>query len=39
MERQAVSERRIEELENIIAARDDEIAKLKAQLQIQNTFQ
>ncbi|KAJ6004501.1 hypothetical protein N7499_000569 [Penicillium canescens] len=39
MERQAVSERRIEELEDIIAARDEEIAKLKAQLQIQNTFQ
>jgi hypothetical protein len=39
MERQAVSERQIEELKDIIAARDDEIAKLKAQLQIQNTFQ
>ncbi|OQD87666.1 hypothetical protein PENANT_c005G08329 [Penicillium antarcticum] len=39
MERQAVSERQIEELRDIIAARDDEIARLKAQLQIQNTFQ
>jgi hypothetical protein len=39
MERQAVSERRIDELKDIIAARDAEIAKLKAQLQIQNTYQ
>ncbi|KAJ5354285.1 hypothetical protein N7541_006849 [Penicillium brevicompactum] len=39
MERQADSERRIEELNDIIAARDAEIAKLKAQLQIQNNYQ
>ncbi|CAG8133790.1 unnamed protein product [Penicillium salamii] len=39
MERQADSERRIDELNEIIAARDAEIAKLKAQLQIQNTYQ
>ncbi|CAG8156260.1 unnamed protein product [Penicillium olsonii] len=39
MERQADSERRIEELNDIIAARDAEIANLKAQLQIQNSYQ
>lgn len=39
MERQATSERRIEDLQKIIAERDAEIAKLKAQLQIQNTYQ
>ncbi|KGO78519.1 hypothetical protein PITC_067860 [Penicillium italicum] len=39
MERQYTSERRIEDLQKIIAERDAEIAKLKAQLQIQNTYQ
>ncbi|CAI7659825.1 unnamed protein product [Penicillium bialowiezense] len=39
MERQADSERRIDALNEIIAARDAEIAKLKAQLQIQNNYQ
>ncbi|KAG0160036.1 hypothetical protein PDIDSM_7563 [Penicillium digitatum] len=39
MERQFTSERRIEDLQKIIAERDAEIAKLKAQLQIQNTYQ
>jgi hypothetical protein len=39
MERQVTSERRIEDLQKIIAERDAEIAKLKAQLQIQNTYQ
>ncbi|CAG8079410.1 unnamed protein product [Penicillium nalgiovense] len=39
MERQFTSERRIEDLQKIIADRDAEIAKLKAQLQIQNTYQ
>ncbi|KAJ5779426.1 hypothetical protein N7457_007146 [Penicillium paradoxum] len=39
MERQVTSERRIADLEKIIADRDAEIAKLKAQLQIQNSFQ
>ncbi|KAJ5972223.1 bZIP transcription factor bZIP-1 [Penicillium vulpinum] len=39
MERQFTSERRIADLEKIIAERDAEIAKLKAQLQIQNTYQ
>ncbi|KAJ5848172.1 hypothetical protein N7455_012129 [Penicillium solitum] len=39
MERQYTSERRIEDLQKIIAERDAEIAKLKAQLQIQSTYQ
>ncbi|KAI3129854.1 transcriptional regulator family: bZIP [Penicillium roqueforti] len=39
MERQFSSERRIEDLQKIIAERDAEIAKLKAQLQIQNAYQ
>ncbi|KAJ6149416.1 hypothetical protein N7471_000615 [Penicillium samsonianum] len=39
MERQYTSERRIEDLQKVIAERDAEIAKLKAQLQIQNSYQ
>lgn len=39
MERQFSSERRIADLEKLVADRDAEIAKLKAQLQIQNNFQ
>lgn len=39
MERQADSERQIEELKEIIADRDAEIANLKAQLQVQNNYQ
>ncbi|KAJ5476412.1 hypothetical protein N7475_002141 [Penicillium sp. IBT 31633x] len=39
MERQYSSERRIADLEQLVAERDAEIAKLKAQLQIQSTFQ